>query len=106
MAHKRCADRRCGHGAASNTNATAWVRTVQIERSTRCGGDPGCYFFLNGTAAQRTWTPWLLAELGLLAAALGKRRKGVSSSRGGRSTRRKMNREGAVQSAEGLEPRS
>jgi hypothetical protein len=81
------------HGAVSNTNATAWVGTAQIERSTRCGGDPGL-LFLDWHRCERTWTPWLLSEQGLLAVALGKRRKGASSSRGGRPAGRKMNREG------------
>jgi hypothetical protein len=33
--------------------------TAQIERSTRCGGNPGPLFWI-GTAAQRSWTPRLL----------------------------------------------
>jgi hypothetical protein len=60
------------HGAVSNTNATTWVGTAQIERSTWCGGDLGLLLW-TGTAAQRTWTPWLPAEQGLLAAALGEK---------------------------------
>jgi hypothetical protein len=35
------------HGAVSNTIATVQVGTAQIERSTRCGGDPRLLFFLN-----------------------------------------------------------
>jgi hypothetical protein len=27
-----------------NTNTTMWVGTAQIERNTRCGGDPGLLF--------------------------------------------------------------
>jgi hypothetical protein len=38
------------------------VGAAQIRRNeTRCGGDPGPLLW-TGTTAQRTWTPWLLAE--------------------------------------------
>jgi hypothetical protein len=55
--------------------------TAQIERSTLCGGNPGLLFWI-GTAAQRSWTPRLLAEHGLLAAAQGENEGGGKQQQG------------------------
>jgi hypothetical protein len=49
------------------------------ERSKGRGFAQGCYFWIEGLGAG-TWTPWLQSEQGLLAAALGKKRKGRAAA--------------------------
>jgi hypothetical protein len=66
------------HGVVSNTITTARVRTAQIERARDAGGIRGCCFWTD-IAAQRIMVPWLLSEQGPLAAALGKKRKGLAA---------------------------
>jgi hypothetical protein len=73
------------HATAGQCSArlVAGILTVLRQGQWRCcrvedRASEGCCFW-TGIAAQRIMAPWLLSEQGPLAAALGKKRKGLAA---------------------------